>query len=116
MPPTDLALITGATLRLIRLVTADDLGEWWIRQPAYQAALRHAVRAGESPWWDKYRAGLDCPHCCGFWIGTAVLASHAVAGKTRSWRFAAAALTLSYVAGHVSAHLDSVPDLGDATS
>lgn len=127
MPPTDTILILGATLRLTRLVTTDDLGAWWVREPAYQAAVRHMARTGQPPWWDKYRAGLSCPHCCGYWIGAGVLATHALAGRTRSWRFVAATLTLNLVAAHLSARLDqeaaddstssdTVPHVRDAAS
>lgn len=127
MPPTDALLILGATLRLTRLITTDDLGAWWVREPAYRAAIRHLERTGNIPWWDRYRAGLSCPFCCGYWIGTGVLATHAFAGRTRSWRFVAATLTLNLVAAHLNARLDpeaaaddgtseQTPNLGDAPS
>lgn len=118
----DAILITGATLRLTRLVTTDDLGLWWVRIPAYRAALHVDIRTGRPPWWDRYRAGLECPHCLGFWAGTFVLATYAAAGKTRPWRFAASALLLSYAVGHVSARLDSTaapdpaPSVGPAAN
>lgn len=108
--PLDALLAYGATARLTRVITDDDIGLWWVKEPAYRAALRHVERHGDIPWWDKYRAGLDCPWCCGFWIGMAVLASHAAAGKTRTWRFAAATLTLNLVAAPLVALLGSDSD------
>ena len=108
----DAALVVGATARLTRLVTTDDLGEWWIRDPAFQVANWHMIRTGELPWWDKYRSGLSCPHCVSFHAAWIVLASHAMFGRTRLWRFGAGALTLSFIVGHLSAHIDggSQPD------
>jgi len=103
---TDTALIVGATMRLTRLIVTDDLGEWWVKEPI----MRRLFPEGVAPM-DKaknirrlgYFAGLNCPFCCGFWLGAGVLASHAVAkrlGLLRLWRFAAGALTLNEVAAH----------------
>lgn len=33
MQSTDVALALGATMRLTRLITSDDLGRWWILDP-----------------------------------------------------------------------------------
>lgn len=106
--PLDIVRIAGTTARLTRLVTTDFIGQWWVQDPVDRAMARYeAAHSGEEePWWWRYRAGLTCPHCLGFWIGAGVLASYAVAGRTRSWRYVADALTLSYVIGHVSARLD----------
>lgn len=136
--PTQLALVLGLTMRLTRFVVADELGELWIKDPLDRAAhrwwtrettkvksRRNALRRMghnedlvlsrvpdlEQPWWWKYRSGLDCPFCVGFWIGTAVLASEAVAGRSRWWKFGAAAFTLNEVAAHLGARLgDTAPD------
>lgn len=37
----DLLLLLGLTLRVVRVVTFDDIGRWWIRAPAQRWALRH---------------------------------------------------------------------------
>lgn len=106
---TDVLLIAGATARLSRLVTTDFIGAWWIKDPVDRAMERYEEsHPGEpEPWWWKYRAGLDCPYCVGFWIGTGVLASYAVAGRSRFWRFGAGALALNYVVAHVSSRIDT---------
>jgi hypothetical protein len=93
------ALTLGATVRLTRLVINDDIGEWWIRDPldawVHQtpARMRH----------HKYVEGLTCPYCVGYWIGAAVLASHAALGHTRLWRYVMASLTLNEVSAYVYA-------------
>lgn len=107
MTPADLALTVGATARLTKLVTSDYIGKWWLQDPAYEAAQRYADRTGHPPRWDRYRDGLSCPHCVSFHAAWIVLASHALFGETRLWRFGASALTISYVVGHVNAYLDA---------
>lgn len=101
MNPLDAALAAGATARLTRLVTTDDLGRHFV--DPVQIAL---VQRGVEPW---VAAGLDCPYCVGYWLGTAVLASHALASRTRpthaAWRFVAGSLALNYVVGAVEARL-----------
>lgn len=127
-------LALGAAARLTRLVVADEIGQWWVKDPIDAAAQRwyerettkvesrrNALRRMghgedlvldrvpdlEQPWWWKYRSGLDCPFCVGFWIGVGVLATRKVPG----WKFAASALTLNYVAAHVGVRLgDVTPD------
>lgn len=118
----DVALLLGAALRLSRFVVADDLGKWWIKDPIDRLMDRkweeHTAHLSEfdkftypEPWWWKYRSGLDCPFCIGFWIGAAALTSYTVLAKdkttrtARAWRFVAATLTLNEVAGHLGARL-----------
>lgn len=113
---SDLALTLGATMRLTRLVVTDDLGQWWLKDPldrwieerrrlhqrAHPRTLAN-TRAPFAPWWLKYRDGLDCPFCVGFWIGAAVLLLQSRGGKP--WRFVAAALTLNEAAAHLGVRL-----------
>jgi hypothetical protein len=105
--PLAAGLTLGTTLRLTRLIVADDLGAWWLRWPVDNAKHRWMQRHGTSvePGWARYADGLTCPFCVGYWVGAAVLASYAVAGHTRAWRFLAATLTLNEVAGHLAARL-----------
>ena len=123
MHPTDLALVLGATARLSRLVVVDEIGQWWIKDPidsameAYGdreiAAAEREGREPRTPWWWKYRSGLDCPFCVGFWLGAGVLASERVTRGTPlrgPWRFAVGALTLNYVVAHTAARLGDVED------
>lgn len=111
-----LALAVGATARLTRFVTTDKLGEWWIKDPVDRAMDRYAAEErrvygadAAEPWWWRYRVGLDCPYCVGFWIGAAVLASEAVTRRPRAartaWVFGAGALALNYVTAHAGAAL-----------
>jgi hypothetical protein len=98
---TDAALIVLGTARLTRLITEDDLGRWYFRDPiegwgyrAEKAVLDQAVLAlqenpdadgvlGEElaeydesrPWSWRMRlaSGAGCRWCIGFWIGAVVL-------------------------------------------
>jgi len=108
-------LIVGFTLRLTRFIITDSLGHWWIQDPIDRAMARYADRkiaeaqqAGtspEDPWWWKYRAGLWCPYCVGFWVGVAVIASYLLWGHTELWKVVAGAFTLNWVTAHVGARL-----------
>lgn len=110
----DLALAVGASARLSRLVITDDLGKWWIREPVDRAMDEYAAgelleadqqgREPQEPWWWKYRSGLDCPFCVGFWLGAAVLVAHRVL-PAPVWRFGVSALALNYVASHIGSRL-----------
>lgn len=109
-------MLVLSIIRLTRLVTTDEIGQWWIKDPIDRAAEQwyseqtealhnlsgEIVREPEQPWWWKYRSGLDCPHCVSFWAALLVLATRKVPGH----RLVTAALATSYVVGHVSARLD----------
>lgn len=94
--PTDTALILGATMRLTRLVTGDDLGVWWVQEPAEGWVEAHPGHPA-----GKYAAGLGCPACVGYWVGVGVLVSYAATRRSpagrRVWRFVAGSLTLNLV-------------------
>lgn len=137
-------LITlGAALRLTRLVVVDEIGQWWIKDPIDKAAydwydrqlkeaqLRYESEAPEvlrvgrgvkgvpevpNPWWWKYRSGLDCPFCVGFWIGALVLAASPLFERSRLVRFVATALAFNELTGHVAARLGATaPDPEEET-
>lgn len=103
----DLALLLLATLRLVRLVVADDLGLWWLRGPAVKWATWHEPDA--DGWRSKLVLGLYCPFCVGFWIGCGVLVSlwlcggpgHAVA----AWRYICGTLALNWAAAHIGSRV-----------
>lgn len=69
---------TLTAARLTRLVTTDKLGKWLIQEPVdmlmgayYEEALQEAKEHGTEPvepWWWKYRSGLECQWCVGFWL------------------------------------------------
>lgn len=120
-----LALMGGATARLTRFVTTDSLGEWWIKEPIDRAMNDYAERASQQarfgsgardgsevqePWWWKYREGLDCPWCVGFWIGAGVLVAERATRKHRvsreTFRLAAGALALNLVTAPIVAGLE----------
>lgn len=119
----DAVLVVGSVIRLTRLVVADKLGKWWIHDPlnramdAYgDAELRRAEREGReprTPWWWKYADSLfSCPHCLSFHASYVTLGTYRLAramgpAALGAWRFGAACLTLSSIAGHFSAHWDS---------
>jgi hypothetical protein len=120
-PITDAALVLGATMRLTRLITSDDIGLWYVKGPAYQWAIRHhpLPAVGDDPdewtphWRDRLVSGLDCPHCVGYWVGAAVLGSYLVARRSRpfaaAWRFVAGTLTLNTLATTIGGPLDYYP-------
>jgi len=110
----DIPLTILATARLSRLVITDDLGRWHIHEPVDRAMDAYAERemwaaanvgqAPREPWWWRYRSGLDCPFCVGFWLGAAVLAAYPILPRP-VWRAGTAALALNYTAAHLGARL-----------
>lgn len=102
----DISLIFGATTRLTRLITLDDLGQWWVVDPLIS-------RAENTRWW-KYVDGLTCPFCVGFHLSLMVIMSYLAARRLGgpalvAWRAAAGALTVNYG----SAHLVVAADFGE---
>ncbi|QDP45496.1 hypothetical protein SEA_FUZZBUSTER_12 [Microbacterium phage FuzzBuster] len=61
-------------------------------------------------WRSKLVSGLDCPFCVGFWLGAAALLAELVTRRVPVlrglWSFAAGALALNYVTGHISKRID----------
>lgn len=106
--PTDVALILGASARLTRFITVDDLGQWWIREPLHRRFVNTSA--------EKYLIGLHCPHCAGFHASLVVIATYALARLLHLlpvWRVVAGALAVNYVTAHVSERLDWEDDEGD---
>lgn len=101
------ALTLAAAARVTRLVTVDDLGEWWIKEPVRSKA------AQLDPRWDKYVDGLDCSFCVGFWATTAVMGAGAALRWNKVWQFGAGVFAASYVVAHVSSRLDADDDADD---
>ena len=116
----DPALAVLASARLSRLVITDDLGRWLIHDPIDRAMDRYAERelwaaanVGQEPrepWWWKYRSGLDCPFCIGFWLSLLVVGLGAAATRREgigaiAWRAGTGALATNYVASHLGARL-----------
>lgn len=105
----DVPIAILASARLSRLVVTDDLGQWWIHDPidyAMASYARNEVHAADrekrdvvTPWWWKYRSGLDCPWCVGFWLGGLLLLGHLLLPRT-IWRGVAGTLALNYVTAH----------------
>ena len=107
MEPTalDVALLLGASVRLVRLAVVDTIADP-VRAGIVAAAARVSPAAGR---WTL--ALIDCPFCIGFWICAATVASYLAAGSTVLWQAVAATLTLSYLAGHAVARLDREDEL-----
>lgn len=105
----DVVLLLGLTLRLTLFVVGDDLGQMWVVEPATRWAMARPTVEGRKKA-IRYVDGLTCPFCVGFWIGVACTVSlWAVGGPGHAedlWRWVAAAFTLNYIVGHVSARLD----------
>lgn len=98
-------------MRLTRLITADDLGQWWVKDPLDAWMHGHPVKAEcicEGPpsqnmgfqeecpvhgldiptlpdrmRFHHYLAGLECPHCVGTWVGYGVLGSYLLARRSK---------------------------------
>jgi hypothetical protein len=113
-----LALVVIATARLIRFVTEDSLGYWWVVEPVRAWANVHdnpdiergSMGSYEEPqpwrgWRSKVASGIDCRWCVGFWIGVLVLVGEVTLGRIPGvrhlWTFALAALALNSVANGV---------------
>lgn len=112
----DVVRVGGAVARLTRFVVVDDLFRWWVKDPIDQAMgeyreanTRIGFRDGQGvpplvsfaePWWWKYRDGLDCGWCSGFWIALGVLTAETAIpqeGMTRRvWNLVTGALALNW--------------------
>lgn len=125
-----LALVVLATARLVRLVTEDSLGDWWVRRPVRQWAIdRTGGLDGVEPedfddavgdpsrwsWRVKLASGIDCRWCVGFWLGVLVLIGEALTA-TRAlrwarplWTFALSALALNVVANAAGKATHTLP-------
>ena len=98
------AIAVTAAARVTRFVVTDDLGQWWIQEPAREFAARF------DPRWDKYVDGLGCVYCVGFWASALVMGSGAALRWNRVWQFGAGVWAMSYVVGHVTSRLDNDDD------
>lgn len=108
------ARLLGASMRLTRLIVADDVpGTWWIKDPITEHAQRHYEEHGSLPRWWRYTAGLDCPFCIGLWIAAGAVIVDELAGQARWWRVVTTALTLNEAAAHLGSRLGDVADDDD---
>jgi hypothetical protein len=108
----DGAILVVATLRLVRLFIADDLG----RRMLIPLETRLRGRLSEGKQW--VADGFTCPFCLGMWIGlVSVLlwygADAAGGGVLVTWRILFGALALNYVVAHLAARLDIYDDQDD---
>ena len=97
----DAVLLVGLAARLTRLVVVDTIAD-----PARGATLTAAHRVAGARGLRWTNELLGCPHCAGFWISVAVVASWLAWGDTIGWQAVALAFTLAYVAGHLTARFD----------
>lgn len=116
IPLYDWPLILGATLRLVRLFIADDLGKRLVRYPLEEFLVTRLP--ARFSW---LADGLACPFCSGFWIGAAVIGLSAWAGTMSTvghlaWELVMLALSLNYIAAHLGARLGDSYDAQDAPS
>jgi len=108
IPVRDVALVTGLTMRLTRLVVSDDLGQLWLKDPV-DRWLSAQETSGRAHPLRRYSEGFDCPHCVSFHAAYLSLGSYLLARRLHLlpvWRFAAGTMSLSAVVGHVSARID----------
>jgi len=109
----DLLLLLGLTLRLTRLVVADDLGAWYLRGPVEIWASLYDY-PGDLGWRTKIAQGLSCPFCVGFWIGAACALSLLLVGGPGDapdwWRWIAGIFALNWVAAHLGSRAGDTAD------
>lgn len=87
--------VVGSSLRLTRLIVDDDLGQWLVKDHVDAAMDRYERTHATEPWWWKYRSGLDCPYCIGFWLCLVVLVGERAVGRNPVWRIVTGALALN---------------------
>lgn len=114
----DGALVLLGAARLTRFVVRDDLAKWWIHEPIDRAMDAYAERemwaaanVGQEPrepWWWKYRSGLNCPWCVGFWISLGAVA--AMRWRIPGVRLGMAGLAVNYLATHAGELLGDYED------
>lgn len=108
----DGAILVVATLRLVRLLIADDLG----RRMLIPLETRLRARLSEGKQW--VADGFTCPFCIGMWIGLASVllwygADAAGGWVLVAWRIVFGALALNYVVAHLAVRLDIYDDQDD---
>lgn len=113
-----------AAARTWRLLAVDDAGSlvrrwfdalvWRITPQEAKGIMRSVRRKNVSRVvWRRYSIakslgeGWDCPHCLGFWLAAAWVATGLVWSDSWPWQLAAGSFALSYVVGHLGASLDS---------
>lgn len=115
---TSVVLAVLASARLTRFVVRDDLAKWWIKDPIDRAMDEYAAgelleadqqgREPVEPWWWKYRSGLDCPWCVGFWVSLGVAG---VAGmRYPPIRLGLAGMAINYLTVHAGERLGDYDD------
>lgn len=112
------AMTTLAAARLSRFVTTDDLGQWLIKDPIDAKMDDYQERETEQatdedrdmiePWWWKYRSGLDCPWCVGYWAALGLTATDAVLPDKGLARGAFTAVTSALAVNYVAATINSL--------
>lgn len=106
-PVLDALLAVGAATRLTRFIVTEDLGGWWVREPARRWADGSPWPA--PTWRHKAVSGLECPFCVGTWLhigGQAVNLLLPGRGPWRTgYRVLAGGLTASWLMGHVGSRL-----------
>uniref|UniRef100_A0AAU8B0C1 DUF1360 domain-containing protein n=1 Tax=Dulem virus 38 TaxID=3145756 RepID=A0AAU8B0C1_9CAUD len=100
----DVALVTGAALRVTRFATTDVLGGWLVSDPLHQWAARNDPRpaspngaSSEAPhhhpfgyaappeaWRHRLVSALDCPYCVGTQAALAIAAVLALTAPAAS--------------------------------
>lgn len=98
-------ILVIATLRLVRLFIADDLG----RRLLIPLETRLRGRLSEHRQW--VADGFTCPFCIGMWIGLASVllwygADLLDGAWLIAWRVVFGALALNYVVAHLAVRLD----------
>lgn len=99
----ELLLDAGAVVRLTRLVSVDTFPPILaLREAIVERHTTHHDNGIDEP--DAWAELVRCPHCCSAWLALGVCAARLL--FPRQWGFAAKVLTLSAIAGNVSAWLD----------
>ena len=108
---TDAVLATLGSARLTRVVTTDDIGWWYIREPAYRWA-QYDPESERGPQGNRQRlvSGLECRWCVGYWVGVGVLTGLVISPpgslRGRALRWVLATLAMNYLAAQGDAVVD----------
>lgn len=102
-----IATLTLASARLSRLITTDDLGQWLVKEPIDRLMDDYEQTHTEEPWWWKYRSGLDCPWCIGYWAALGLTVADMALPQRGAARFAFQAVTTSLAVNYVAATINA---------
>jgi len=106
-PITAITAITalGATARITRLIGRDTI-TYPIRDVLAKKATPQSDDDKPSPVWSWINELVGCPWCLSIWVAAGVAPAAIEYGHTLAYQWPASLLTLSWLTGLTSQHLD----------